>query len=403
MLFFILFCFADTHIVKIRQPLNLDSFLPTFYPLNFLFFSILMKPVVGSSTAWKEAGDNIRQLADCMNAYREYLLSKVVQSKENQCSDHPVRTIDKHATIEHRQPQRVQRDVKPQYHLIDDVVKASPTLVPILFDEEKHLESPFKDSKHRFRYFEQMQLSSPVDILRFSPGGSIVTTFCIVKVMADRPEHQMLIEGARMLQKSRQYLTEYHTRAQKQLFKERLQNVACVLPSVADLIYKELTLDAATANHPATQERLRLIFLGEKGLLTDLRSLNAGRPTGTYDTFFEQLAGVVEAVTAADDRRHNISHLSEWLSLNELIKKAEEQCPPDTPIPSKSLVRLQFAPRNPFTKAALNFTGKIQVQYKIQRRQLRSSHPDEHYCAAQFKYFKQRAVEQKETASVFFL
>lgn len=43
----------------------------------------------------------------------------------------------------------------------------------------------------------------------------------------------------------------------------------------------------------------------------------------------------------------------------------------DTPVPSKSFVRLQFTPRNPFSHAALNFTGRINVQYKIQRKQLR--------------------------------
>lgn len=50
----------------------------------------------------------------------------------------------------------------------------------------------------------------------------------------------------------------------------------------------------------------------------------------------------------------------------------------------------------------MNFTSKIQVQYKIQRRQLRATHPDEHYCCTQFKYFKERAVEEREIVAVFF-
>ncbi len=81
-----------------------------------------------------------------------------------------------------------------------------------------------------------------------------------------------------------------------------------------------------------------------------------------------------------------------------MIKKAEEQCPPETPIPSPSLVRLQFAPRNPYTHRALSFTSKINVQYKIQRRQLRALHIDDHYCAAQLRYPKEKACEMCKDA-----
>jgi hypothetical protein len=145
-------------------------------------------------------------------------------------------------------------------------------------------------------------------------------------------------------------------------------------------------------------KRLRLIFLGEKDLLADLRHLNTGRPTNKFDTFFEKLDNVVEQVTAADDRRQNICHLSQWISLKELVKPAEEKCPAGTPIPSTSLVRLQFAPRNPYSHRALSFTSKINVQYKVQRRQLRLSHQDDHYCAAQLLYLKERACEMRDSA-----
>ena len=59
-------------------------------------------------------------------------------------------------------------------------------------------------------------------------------------------------------------------------YKNKLNNVASVLPSVAELIYKELCLDRARASHPDTQEKLRLMFLGEHELLTDFLHLNPG-------------------------------------------------------------------------------------------------------------------------------
>ena len=60
-----------------------------------------------------------------------------------------------------------------------------------------------------------------------------------------------------------------------------------------------------------------MIFLEETGLLPDLRKLNPGRPSGQYDMFFEKLGELIEEYTAADDRRHNIAHMSEILSLKD--------------------------------------------------------------------------------------
>ena len=88
-------------------------------------------------------------------------------------------------------------------------------------------------------------------------------------------------------------------------------------------------------------------------------------------------------------------------SLEHLMKEAKEKCPDGALVTSKSLVRLQFAPRNSYLHSAFNFTGRIQVQYKIQRSQLRVNHEDQHYCAAQFKYFKEKAVEMASDTAVF--
>jgi hypothetical protein len=195
-------------------------------------------------------------------------------------------------------------------------------------------------------------------------------------------------------------LPEFHTRSQKRYFKSKLKNIASIKPCVVDLIYKELAMDSAQVSHPETQARLKLISLGETGLLADLRELNPGRPSGKFDTFFEKLAEEVESVTAVDDRRHGEVHLSKWISLEDLILQAASRCPDGTLIPSKSLVRLQFTPRNPYTHDSLNFTGKIPVQYKIQRRQLRAAHQDQHFCAAMYKYLKTKAIELGKCGSL---
>lgn len=178
--------------------------------------------MVGSSPAWKKAGEVIRQLAECIDAYREYLRKQNETVSHNHSLDHPVRTIDEHATVEHRRMTLFK--AKPQYELLDQEMKKQPLLTPVVFNEDKHLKNQFENSKEKFRYFEQLQLSMPIDLIRFSPGGSSITINCIVKVSSDRPTQQILIEGARILQKARPYLQEYHTRSQKALFRERDYN-----------------------------------------------------------------------------------------------------------------------------------------------------------------------------------
>ena len=58
----------------------------------------------------------------------------------NRLIDHPVRTIDEHATIEHRQ--KYPYAVQAQYMKLDDALSISNE--PVVFDEDKHLEKPFE-------------------------------------------------------------------------------------------------------------------------------------------------------------------------------------------------------------------------------------------------------------------
>ncbi|XP_014676567.1 PREDICTED: uncharacterized protein LOC106816458 [Priapulus caudatus] len=359
-------------------------------------YSLLLKPIINSTPAWKTAGTDIQNLADCLIAYSKYLEVQLETQCANLALDHPVRTIAEDTTLDHR---RAGITIKTKYSLLDSAVKTADHM-PVFFDESTHLEVPFESATQRFRYFEELQLTVPVDILRFCPGGSCTTTVCVVQVKADRSEPEVLTQGARLLQKIRPSLHEFHTRMQKETFKKKIGHITKVSPAVRDCIYRALTQDASAPANAVMTERLRLISLGQTGIVDDLRRMNTGRPH-VFDQFFDKLQEVVESVVAADERRHNVAHLSEWLSLKEMIAKAAEVCPPGTKIPSASLVRLQFAPRNPYVHTALNFTSRIQVQYKIQRRQLRVGHPDDHYCAAQLQYFKEKAVELRDEASVF--
>ena len=85
------------------------------------------------------------------------------------------------------------------------------------------------------------------------------------------------------------------------------------------------------------------MFLGAEGLVADLWHLNPGRPGSKYDVFFTHMEALIEeSLVAIDDRRHGASHMSQWVSIKDLIKKTSVRCPENTTIPSKDLARLHF-------------------------------------------------------------
>lgn len=57
---------------------------------------------MNSSYAWKEITKQLELLAECLLGFKKYLDGKSKEPEENRNSDHPVRTLDKHATVEHR-------------------------------------------------------------------------------------------------------------------------------------------------------------------------------------------------------------------------------------------------------------------------------------------------------------
>ena len=106
-------------------------------------------------------------------------------------------------------------------------------------------------------------------------------------------------------------------------------------------------------------------------------------PLVKFDAFWDELSTYLEEISPAiDDRRHGeVCHMPIVISvrhLRELISLRLLQMFPNAskPVPSENWIRLQFWPRNPFSASALRHTGRFEVKYCVQARQLRKEHPD---------------------------
>lgn len=140
-------------------------------------------------------------------------------------------------------------------------------------------------------------------------------------------------------------------------------------------------------------------------IVDDLRHHNPGRPP-KYQTFWEECRKFLnnEVETAVDERRHGqLTHLAKAISVNDLLQQVSQRCPPNTPFPSKQWLRLQFWPKNPTAKTALQFTGKLDVKFMVQARQLRKWHEDAHYCAALFRYLKEFSIKYRSYCQLIFM
>lgn len=82
-----------------------------------------------SSPAWKEIAKQLELLAEFFLVYKTNLDGKAKESEENRNSDHPVRTVDKHATVEHRKGALF---VKSKYSIIEKEVKEAGEMNPVL-------------------------------------------------------------------------------------------------------------------------------------------------------------------------------------------------------------------------------------------------------------------------------
>ncbi|XP_046584513.1 uncharacterized protein LOC124291542 isoform X1 [Haliotis rubra] len=146
-----------------------------------------------------------------------------------------------------------------------------------------------------------------------------------------------------------------------------------------------------------------MMELKDPKVVVDLRDHNPGRPP-VYGRFFDEVGKYVNNVveTAVHERRHeSVTYLAKAMSISHLLNEVKKRLPPDTSVQSKQWLRLQFWPKNPTSKASLQYTRDLEVKYMVQQRQLRKPHVDVHYAAAYFKYLKEYPVDFRDHFTMF--
>ena len=264
------------------------------------------------------------------------------------------------------------------------------------------------DRFERRKWLNCLELSFHLMLYSFPHGNNLGTMSFAWKIPSevDQTRNQQIINQLDSSQKL------YFSRQIRQVFCDKYILLASKtsLKSKAILrnIFRTLVHDESApipAKESDVDERLAhfLLNMDDPSIILDLRQLN-GKPYSTkFDVFWSELAAYLdEAGVAMHERRHgeamyipfaiSVSHLRDIIEghLKEKFPNTE------IPVPGLEWIRLQFLPHNPYSVVALRHTGRFDVKYAVQCRQLHKEHPDVKYVAVILRYAKEFALKHRE-------
>lgn len=110
-------------------------------------------------------------------------------------------------------------------------------------------------------------------------------------------------------------------------------------------------------------------------IIFDLRALNQQTQKSIFDKFWESLSEKLVKFQAAHDKRradHSFISVDIASSIAQLVQDVKNEAKlSDDEVPSFEWVRLNFTPKRANSKIALEYTGRFQITYHIQHRDIR--------------------------------
>lgn len=347
----------------------------------------------------KEVGD----LMDTMTKYRDYLSDQLRRVTRNQNDEEPAASTGKRR-FTFRDIAPTSETVSPHYYDLDDDLKRLQNYEPISLTDYV--------PEERFRrrdWIESMTLSSAISMYSYFPGGSCQGLHFIWKVPVhkqDRSDENTL----KVITELQKNLPFHSNRQMRREFFDRYANVRSLTPGILRDMYRTLTNDNSAPENErqkAMDARVCAFLLesDDPDLVVDLRSMNGDPGTSKFDIFWAEVGAYLNEInTAAQERRHGAnSYLPFAISVEDFRQTIIERVPEATAIPSTEWLRLQFWPSNQTTNRALHHTGRFQVRFAIQHRQLRQEHIDSKFAQWQYQLMKHFVILNRDNCSLFCL
>ena len=251
-----------------------------------------------------------------------------------------------------------------------------------------------KDPQRRYLYFKEILLPFNCELYSYSHGNNLGSLWFIWRLPSDLAK-QNTCKAKSVLDNIEKGIAVYHTREMRRQFSNRynlLTKTSACSQVVLINMYQSLTGDvSSTSISQGVQDRLKIMLDSQDpDVCFDLRHHNSGHPE-TFE-FWKAVDGIIHenALKAVDSRRHGaVCHMALALSVRDLRDKVLAKYPT---IAATSIEWLRY-PQNEYKKTALRHTGRLNIKFMVQSRQLSFDHSDNHYAAAMFKYMREFSIK----------
>ena len=339
------------------------------------------------------------QCVESMRKYEQYLRQNAERANQVHHSAQLVRSPAENVILKtiHASSQSINTEYTDIFKRLEEI----PEYQPVFLNDF----AP-KDRYKRRKWLNELQLPLTVTIYMYPHGNNLGTMNFAWKV-PDEVDQTLNQQTIAQLNKSQKV---YYTRQMRSEFLDTYTHlssrVSTKSKAVLRNIFRTLVHDESaptTVAESRIDDRVAkcLLDVDDPDIIIDMRKMNGKPGSSEFNAFWLELNSYIEEVgPAVQERRHgetmympvaiSVNHLREVIS-SRLREKSIEAS-----IPSTEWIRLQFWPRNPYASSALRYTGRFDVKFAVQCRQLRREHPDSKYVAVILHYAKEFAVRHSD-------
>ena len=357
--------------------------------------NILMSPWF-MNKQFKIIKEAVSELHDGIDKFTKNLKKQQQRTEAWHHSQEPVRSFQDHWGLEEiAADTEMQSKMKDQYKTVYETLNKFGYYKPLCLQEYEP-----KVKRDRRKWYAELKMPYPIAKFTYSFGNFLGILVVIWKLPTKAEDRDKNLD-IKIINDIHAEIPIYSTRAMRKDFLDVYTNTK-IKPAVLRSMYEVLTgyhSPATNSCQSEVDERVVEFLLNsdDTQLVWDLRKKGGNHKDTSFDSFWDELKKLLDEETATHERRHSqLTYLPFAVSVADLREKVLSRLPDGTPAPTESWIRLQFYPSNPYTKAAVYYSGKFDVRYKVQQRLLRSQHMDSGYGLCIFRYLKHMAVRFRD-------
>ena len=357
------------------------------------YSAVLQEHVMSSwmqQSEWSFLKEGLLSLIESLASYASYLSVRNKMMKQHHSSTEPPVSFSDSSSL---QCINSSSNVSPLLSALDNTVASKPDYHKLCVRDF----SP-QEKRRRYLFIRELQkgLSNAIFLFTYTHPSNVGNYHIVWKAPSILPENSST-QNLQIVQEIKKEIPVYHTRTMRKEFFSLYGRLSPESkPYLLRSIYCALT-DNSSASRTTPEKEIdarvqEALAAEDVDIVFDLRHLNSNGQDN-FSLFWAKCNEYLTNCTTVHERRHGTSSfMAKAISVRDLTNQVAKICPNGTPMPSKSWIKYNFLPRNPHSRAAIRYQGRLQAKHMVQKRQFRKSHIDAHYCSALFIYLREYSI-----------